>query len=118
MGRKSKLKIPQGVRSEMEANIRTLKSEGLQGVGGMTRQVPDWTAVRDARRSAGVGGQRSWSYKPSDLVTIKTADGLITGTIIEVTGRHATVLSERGFETVDFRYIRLLERFEDDPCEP
>lgn len=117
MGRKAKSKIPQSARAAMKSEIRTLKSEGLQGVGEGTRQVTDWAAVREARQAAGVTNQRKWSYQPSDLVTIKTPTGQITGTIITVQGRHATVLSERGLETVDFRYIRIIERFE-DPCDP
>lgn len=117
MPRKSKLRVPESARAAMKSEIRNLKSEGLQGIGEGSKQVTDWAAVRAARAAAGVTNQRKWTYQPSDLVTIKTADGQITGTIISVQGRHATVLSERGLETVDFRYIRIIERFE-DPCDP
>ena len=113
MGRKKSQSVKGAARSAMAAAFHQLKNEHPAPPVAAPPQI-DHEALREARKT--VERKAQWNYMPSDLVTIKAGRETITATIITTAGRYATVLSSRGIEQVDFKFIRLIERY-DDSCD-
>lgn len=114
MGRKKSQSVKGAARSKMAAAFHQLKNENPAPPVAAPPQI-DYEALREARKS--VTRTTQWNYKPSDLVTIKAGSApQFMATIITTAGRYATVLSPRGIEQVDFKFIRLIERY-DDSCD-